>query len=1300
MEFPGLTRQLLIDPELWSVTRSGARAGRGFRYQDAVAAWLTSLAWRGEATWTRLIPEGVDDLTLHGPELEFRAQLKARHDPQGVFSQAEAAKHLAKSAKDLPHDWRESNRVRLALVLERPLEGIQPTGWIVALAESGQDLTKFEKLVAEALGKPENGMVDALLARTHLVIEPDPLDRGCAALTSASLPPAGVRLVLQQLREQAGKASDSNYSASSEKPETLDRSDVQMRIDGVRGIIDPIGYVALTAGLAEFANFSEPMPAGAFYRGVNVAPGHVGAGLVFARPELMADVLTGLEAKRFALVAGPSGAGKSALAWLSAHHTRHAVRWYRIRELQVADVAKLVQLSKLLEASPVRPVGFVVDDVGRQETAGWDALIREVETQAGLLAIGTVREEDIFLISSAARSPTIRPKLDENLAYGIWKALQASGSVAFSHWQEPFELSNGLLLEYTHLLTAGERLEETIREQVRRRLAEDRGDELMILRTISFAAAQGAAIDPIRLRMLSGVDEPHFAKLLQRLVDEHAVRARPDGALAGLHEIRSTYLDGAIRELLGEARSQAVTAAAETLASDTFAAFIVRVLRRWPEEEKAMLEGLAARLKTEEGRCWTPVLHGLGLATADRVAEKWLESSRSADIDDRLSGFTFMFVLASVDFGDEPLFAKPKIAHASFSKVDVADLRNIMIEMATDAWPTKLSVSEATELAATLLPIVGCKSPPSIRCIPSGDLSETPLEDLLAFLITLREVDLDAARTVVEMSGGTPALISRLYNETPWVTRPEIGESDGVLSVTGYVRFVHPEVQSDLNEEVVRLCRAMSAVVPDAELLIADAIFSDGRPVGYGEHSQNSKRMPRHAVIAPARIAWNQAEIRAINRLVAAPTETRRTTELAVAINELGVKLREAGDYYCRMETPGAKWKMFLQIRDLLTTFIQPPSINESLSGPLAAGKLSDNDKLHNFVTGLQRLMTELTDGVSEKPNLMAARTASLVRDAELLHRPELWRMTSEPPLEMLVQIADTLRQIRAVLADAAMNPDQRRVSASRFRTTSRRHSILRRAAEDAFHRADSLTSARREQIRLAMVDKGLNVEVYSRNQLESSGAQWPDTEFAVLLRVESLFDWLTTEESFSTVAAALSPQVTVSYGAVINGHLAPMGMIFIVSLLPDATFAEKWKDNVPYPLIIDENLSLYDETWEAIGAMSAACAESGREMNAKELEFVTNMMERCRRSMECIATKLEGSADDVLVDVASSLSRGFSRFQKELEHEDGETVASDLSATLRGTMSDLTYEILGIRLALMERAAFRLDNINVQSTH
>lgn len=334
--------------------------------------------------------------------------------------------------------------------------------------------------------------------------------------------------------------------------------------------------------------------------------------------------------------------------------------------------------------------------------------------------------------------------------------------------------------------------------------------------------------------------------------------------------------------------------------------------------------------------------------------------------------------------------------------------------------------------------------------------------------------------------------------------------------------------------------------------------------------------------------------------------------------------------------------------------------------------------------------MTELTDGVSEKPNLMAARTASLVRDAELLLRPELWRMTSEPPLEMLVQIAETLRQIRAVLADAAMNPDQRLVSASRFRTMSRRHSVLRRAAEDAFQRADSLTSARREQMRLAMADKGFDVEVYSRRQPKSSGAQWPDAEFAVLLKVEALLDWLTTEESFSAMAAALPHHATISYGAVINGCLSPMGMTFILSLFPDATFADNWKDSLPYPPIVDDDLRLYDDALDAISAMSAACAESGRDMNAKELEFVTNMMERCRHSMECIATKLENTIDDVLIDAAGSLGRVFSRFQNELENEVDVRVASDLSAGLRGTMTDLMHDVLCNRLALMERAALR----------
>jgi hypothetical protein len=179
-----LTQRFLIDAELWRKTRAGARAGRGFRYQDAAAAWLATLAWQGDVVWTRLIPEGVDDIVLDGLDVEIRAQLKSKHDSQDVFSQAEVAKHLAKSVSDLPPNWREDSRLRLALVLERPLQGIQPSGWATALAETGQSLDSLRALLDDALGESSNEIVDAVLARTHLLVEPDPMEKGCAVLAS------------------------------------------------------------------------------------------------------------------------------------------------------------------------------------------------------------------------------------------------------------------------------------------------------------------------------------------------------------------------------------------------------------------------------------------------------------------------------------------------------------------------------------------------------------------------------------------------------------------------------------------------------------------------------------------------------------------------------------------------------------------------------------------------------------------------------------------------------------------------------------------------------------------------------------------------------------------------------------------------------------------------------------------------------------------------------------------------------------------------------------------------------------
>lgn len=103
--------------------------------------------------------------------------------------------------------------------------------------------------------------------------------------------------------------------------------------------------------------------------------------------------------------------------------TRHAVRWYRVRRLADPDVPQLIQFARLLDAGPSRPVGFVIDDVGRAAAASCDRLMTEVHAIAGLLIQGSIREEDVFLLGSAKTTSVIRPILDESLAERLWSAL-------------------------------------------------------------------------------------------------------------------------------------------------------------------------------------------------------------------------------------------------------------------------------------------------------------------------------------------------------------------------------------------------------------------------------------------------------------------------------------------------------------------------------------------------------------------------------------------------------------------------------------------------------------------------------------------------------------------------------------------------------------------------------------------------------------------------------------------------------------------------------------------------------------
>ena len=76
-----------------AASRAGSNAGRGFRYQDAVSAWLAVEIWAGQRTPAIVIPEGGDDIELRGEVTSF-VQVKSRREHLGDYTEGETVGHI------------------------------------------------------------------------------------------------------------------------------------------------------------------------------------------------------------------------------------------------------------------------------------------------------------------------------------------------------------------------------------------------------------------------------------------------------------------------------------------------------------------------------------------------------------------------------------------------------------------------------------------------------------------------------------------------------------------------------------------------------------------------------------------------------------------------------------------------------------------------------------------------------------------------------------------------------------------------------------------------------------------------------------------------------------------------------------------------------------------------------------------------------------------------------------------------------------------------------------------------------
>lgn len=192
-----------MDQEIAPSSRSGARAGRGFRYQDSATAYLCVLNYVGQLQWV-VSPEAGDDVSLMAPSSRSELQVKSRRSPRDQTPTCEFASWLA----DL---WRAHGAAEgdptpeIGILTDQPVAGIAASGLDKALAQA--DITRIAPSMRKA------GFSDSEIqefgARTHLLLVQNPIQDASDSLAShLDVHPAVAQVLIRRIQSEIGRLVD------------------------------------------------------------------------------------------------------------------------------------------------------------------------------------------------------------------------------------------------------------------------------------------------------------------------------------------------------------------------------------------------------------------------------------------------------------------------------------------------------------------------------------------------------------------------------------------------------------------------------------------------------------------------------------------------------------------------------------------------------------------------------------------------------------------------------------------------------------------------------------------------------------------------------------------------------------------------------------------------------------------------------------------------------------------------------------------------------------------------------------
>lgn len=1031
-------------------------------------------------------------------------------------------------------------------------------------------------------------------------------------------PPLAAQIYYGAIADRVGELSDKNGERSPGSFLSLSLSDIERIIDRLSAAISLDDMeAAFQLGLCEPVDFLEPLNEPDFYNGVDVQPGHLAAGLFAERPEARGRVLDALIQRRSALIVGPSGSGKSGLMWEAARTARHTVRWFRVRSSTTTDVPSLLRLADTFRASIHVPVGYVIDDVGRDRADLWDMVVREVAGRPDIVVLGSIREEDIFLLSERARVPELRENPDEGLAKRIWTELKARGETHWAGWAEAWAHSSGLLLEYVHLLTQGRRLVDVLQEQVDRRLREERDSELQIIRLASAAGRAGAALDVEQMQAELSMSDEQIGRALKRLIDEHLIRETGEARIGSLHLIRATHLFEIAHRIPPPTITSTISRTVQCVATEDIESYIARTLASWPAYRANLVQALKQRLREQPNlREITSALRGLDRGRIATAVEEWLPELERLGIPTTQATSAVLFAVAKTEeLGIDQLKPLLDAAQLLRAKFHGDDPRPSLIQELRTELTTLLVAASWVDLTEFLAALSGANIPQEIIDILSSlrlDLLHGDLAAVQALLETVCHISTEVAQNWVDHVG-QDALLKRVFAETPWASKPVLRREPEGFAVTADIFHVSDRLQPNIHDEVVALCERLLALAPSAEFVVSSAIDPDGIPSRVGDYTLASKHIPRANLPPKALPQRNRRWIAAVAERVGVQSETHYLATGKDLLDRLIKPLEEVIDGVLRGKVQN--WRKHL---DTLGSIHQAARL---LARPANADHLTSTGTAVASVSDLQNILfhcsTDLIRNLINLPERWAASVSICDQTVEQIElaTQEPWHLIGNMP-PTLAQLRGLVESLRLVIGEAGSQNIKATQLFGGIGKKADRKNALRLVVANVEVSMESKLKQLQRRLEQAAVATGFSAKVSVRLTKKTLGP-WPFAEALVVVSVDSVFDWMKRVDMLLELLRKVAGDGRQLIVVPTRGNFAvtPLSFSGVSSFFPLPYSDAAWLDSLGFHVLEGKYTTLFEHLVTALAEVSAIhdfnCATKDRALvECETLKHALNDLE------------------------------------------------------------------------------------------